>query len=83
MFLSCPILVLLVNTFAADEKYHILNRDNLTIPFQMRLSQKQKNFANFFAAFLKSIINCKYFVIKMTLIDLAFPKLLTSENVVT
>ena len=30
-------------------------------PIQMKLSQKQKAFSEFFFAFLKSILNCKYF----------------------
>ena len=29
-------------------------------PIQMKLSQKQKNFSEFFFAFLKSILNFKY-----------------------
>ena len=49
-----------VNTLAADEKYPVLNRDNLTIPIQMQLSQKQKNFDEFFGAFLKSRLNFEY-----------------------
>ena len=51
---------LLVNTLAADDKYPALNRDNLTIPIQMQLSQKQKTFSEFLAAFLKSCLNFKY-----------------------
>ena len=38
--LTCQILVLLVNTLAAYEKYRVLKRDNLTIAIQMQLSQK-------------------------------------------
>ena len=38
LLLTCQILGLLVNTLAANEKYPVLNRDNLTIPFQMQLS---------------------------------------------
>ena len=53
LLLTCKILGLLVNTLAADEKYPVLNRDNLTIPIQMQLSQKQKTFLQFFTAFLK------------------------------
>ena len=45
---------MLVNTLAADEKYHVLNRNNLAIAIQMQLSQKEKTFSKFFAAFLKS-----------------------------
>ena len=42
LILTCQILGLLVNTLATDEKYPVLNRDNLTIPIQMQLSQKEK-----------------------------------------
>ena len=42
LLLTKKILGLLVNTFAADEKYPVLNRENLTIPIQKQLSQKQK-----------------------------------------
>ena len=45
--LICQILGLLVNTLAADEKYPVGNRDNLKIPIQMQLSQKQKLFPFF------------------------------------
>ena len=54
MFLTGQIVGLLVNTFPADENYTVLNRDNLTIPIQMQLSQKHKTFCQFFTAFLKS-----------------------------
>ena len=57
LILTCPILGLLVNTLAADEKYPVLNRDNLMIPIQMQLPDKQKNFSRFFAVFLKSTLN--------------------------
>ena len=52
--LTCQILGPLVNTLAADEKYLLLNRDYLTIPIQMQLSQKQTNFCLFLAEILKS-----------------------------
>ena len=55
---------LLVSTLAADEKYPVLNRDNLTIPIQMQLSQKQKTFPQFFDAFSKPSLNFKYFLKK-------------------
>ena len=61
LLLTCQILGLLVNTLATDEKYPVLNRENLTIPIQMQLSQKQKPFSQFFAAFLKSRLNFKIF----------------------
>ena len=46
--LTWKILGLLVNTLAADEKYHVLKWDNLTIPIQMQLSQKQNFFSSIF-----------------------------------
>ena len=61
LLLTCQILGLLVNTLAADEKYRVLNRENLTIPIQMQLSHKQKTFSQFFATFLKSRLNLKHF----------------------
>ena len=56
LLLTCPILGLLVNTLATDEKYPVLNRDNLMIPIQMQLSHKQKNFSQLIAVFLKSTL---------------------------
>ena len=61
LLLTCQILGLLVNTLAADKKYRVLNRENLTIPIQMQLSHKQKTFSQFFATFLKSRLNLKHF----------------------
>ena len=78
--MTCKILGLLVNTLAADEKYPVLNRDNLTIPIQIQLSQKQKTFSEFLCAFLKSLLNFKYFEKKMTPRDFVFPKLRTPKT---
>ena len=61
LLLTCYFLGMLVNTLAADKKYRVLNRDNLTIPIQMQLSRKQKTFSQFFAAFLKSSLKFKSF----------------------
>ena len=61
MFLTGQIVRLLVNTFPADEEYPVLNRDNLTIPIQMQLSQKNKTCCQFFTAFLKSRWNFEHF----------------------
>ena len=54
-------LGLLVNTLATNEKYLVLNRNNLTIPTQIQLSEKQKTLSEFFPALLKSKLNLKYF----------------------
>ena len=45
LLLRCKIMGLLVNTMAVDENHLVLHRDNLTIPSQMQLSQKQKTFS--------------------------------------
>ena len=47
------ILRLLVNTFTADDKHYLLNRENLAQRIQMQISQKQKSFSQFSFAFLK------------------------------
>ena len=60
LLLICQILGLLVNTLAADENYPVHNREYLTLPIQMQLSQKQ-TFSEFFAAFLKFSLNFKHF----------------------
>ena len=71
--LTCQILGLLANTLATNEKYPVLNRDNLTIAIQMQLSQKPKTFSQFLGAFFKSTINSKYFEKHMATRDFVFP----------
>ena len=82
LFLTCQILGLLVNTLAADEKYPVLNRDNLTIPIQMQLSQKHKTFCQFFTAFLKSRWNFEHFDKKDDVHRFCNFEITDSENVV-
>ena len=50
-----------VNTLTADDKYSLLNRDNLTQSIQTLLSQKQKTFSQIFSSFLKSTLNFEHF----------------------
>ena len=45
----------------ADDKYSLLNRDNLMQPIPTRLSEKQKAFFEFFLAFSKSTLNYEHF----------------------
>ena len=45
----------------ADDKYSLLNRDNLTQPIQTLLSQKQKTFPQYFPAFLKAALKFEIF----------------------
>ena len=46
----------------------------------MELSQKQKTFSEFFAAFLKSYLNFERFEKKLTLIAFVFSKLRTAKT---
>ena len=61
MLVLCTILKLFVNTLTADDKYSLLNTDNLTQSIQTLLSQKQKTFSQFFSSFLKSALNFEHF----------------------
>ena len=82
LFFNCKILRLPANTLAADEKYALLNRDNLTIPIQMQLSQKRKTFSQFLGTFLKSKINFELFEKKAYPHRFCISKITDSENVV-
>ena len=58
---TCQIVGLLVNLSAADEKYPVSNRDNLTTAIQIELSQKEQNFSDFVGTFSKSRLNFEDF----------------------
>ena len=55
------IVRLFVNTLTVDDRHYMLNRENLTQPIHIQLSQKQKTFSQFSFPFLKSILNCKHY----------------------
>ena len=40
------------NTLTVNDKHNLLNRDNLTQPIDMQLSEKQKTFSKIFFFFL-------------------------------
>ena len=61
LLVICKVLGLFVNTLTADDKYSLLNRDNLTQPIRIQLSPKQKTFCEFSSAVLKSRLNFKHF----------------------
>ena len=50
-----------VNTLTTDDKYSLLNRDNLGQPIKMQLYQKQKAFSGFLSVFFKRILNFEHF----------------------
>ena len=82
LLVICKILRLFVDTFTAYGKYSVLNREYLTDPIDMQLSQKQKLFSRFFSIFLKFKLNIEHIQKKMTLTANVFPKLRTSKYVV-
>ena len=57
----CKILGHFVYTLTADDKYSLLNRESLTEPIQMQLSQKQKTFSQYISAVLKCKLNFEHF----------------------
>ena len=71
-----------MNTLAADEKYPVLNRDNLTIPIQRQISEKQKLFSELFSGFLKSTLNFEYIEKKDDPQSFCISAITDSENVV-
>ena len=82
LFFTCEILRLLANTLTANENYPVPNRDNLTIPIQMQLSQKQQTFSQFLAGFWKYTINFKFFGKKDYPQRFCISEITDSENVV-
>ena len=55
------ILGMLINTLTIDDKYSLLNRDNLAPQIQMQISENEKQVSNIFSEFLKSRWNVEYF----------------------
>ena len=82
MLALCKSSGLFLNTLTDDDKYSLLYRDNLTQPIQIRLSEKQKTFFDFFSAFLKSTLNFEHFQKKINVIADVFPKLPSPRKVI-
>ena len=55
------LLRMFVNILTAEEKYSLLNRDNLKQPIHMQLSQKEKTCSEFVSQFLKSRLSFECF----------------------
>ena len=79
----CQILRLFANILAAMDKYPVLNKDKLTRPIQMQLSQKQKPFSGFFEAFSKSELSFEPFEKKDDPHKFFISEIKDSENMVT
>ena len=54
------ILRLFVHTFTAYDKYSVLNREYITHPIHMQISQKQRTFSQLFFASFKSRLNFEH-----------------------
>ena len=72
---------LFLTTLTADDKNSLISKDKWKETIQMHLSQKQKNFCEFFSSVLESALNVEHFQKKMTLIPYVFPKLPTTKDV--
>ena len=59
--MSCEILEILVSILTADGKYPVQGFENLELPIQMELSEKQLTFSQFIIPFLESTSDFKYF----------------------
>ena len=70
-----------LNTLTADDKYSLSSREKWMQTIQKHLSEKQKSFSQFFAAFFKFGLNFEHFQTKMTLMAYVFPKLPTTKQV--
>ena len=82
LLLTCQISGLLINKLDSDDRYPVLNRDNLTIPIRVELFNRQRTFSEFFLAFLKSSGNFKYFLKKDNPHRFCVFEITDSENVV-
>ena len=50
-----------LKTLIANARYPVQGCENLQLPIQMQLSEKQKTISQFFLRFLESISNFKHF----------------------
>ena len=80
--MTCQIFGSLVNSLATDDKDPVLHRENLTIPIDMQLSEKQKTFCESFATLLESTLNFLNFDKKDEPHIFCFSENTDSENVV-
>ena len=58
----------------ANDKYSLLNRENLTQRIQMHLYHKQKAFSQYTSTFLEFTLPFEHFKTGMTSIAYIFPK---------
>ena len=76
------VLKMFINILTTNEKYSLLNRNNLRQQIQVQFSKKEKTFSEFISEFLKCRLNFERFRTKMTFVADVFPKLRTPKNIV-
>ena len=79
MFVLCKILRLF-DSWTADGKYSLLNRNSLTEPIQILLYHKQKTFSQFFSLFFKSTLYFEHFEKKVSPLAYVFQKFFTPKD---
>ena len=67
-------IAVFVNTLISDGSYPVPGCENLQLPIQMQLSEKQKTFSEFFFHFLNLHQILNIFKKKMIVIANVFPK---------
>ena len=72
---------LFVHTLPAGHKFSLLNKEKLTQPIQMQLSEKQKTFSQFLINFGNVYQILNIFEKKVTLIADVFWKLRNPKNI--
>ena len=80
MLVLYEILRLFVNTLTGDDKNSLLNRDNLTEPNQILVSQIQKTFSHFLFSFLECALSFEYFQKKDDFISRCISKITLSQK---
>ena len=82
LLVICKVLKMFVNILTADDKYFLLNRDNLRKPIHIRLSEIQKAFWDVFSQILKSRLNFEHFPNKDHAHSWCISEITNSKNVV-
>ena len=82
LLVICKVLKMFVNILTADDKYFLLNRDNLRKPIQIRLYEIQKAFSEVFSQIWKSRLNFEHFSSKDHPHSWCISKITDWENVV-
>ena len=72
---------MLDNTLPANYESFLINRENLVLPIQIKLSKKPEIFRCIFFAIFESTLNFQFSENKSSLIGQVFPKLLTARDV--